>query len=379
MGAHESIESPPAFSRIRLHGSSRLPGFRERNSRSPHGFSDQGTMPPAARSVSTTALGSIGFFLLLLGAGVIVLVIQLDGRTAGSTPTTPAALTNQSAADDCSLNQNERLFAIGGTVGYNPDIYASTVEVFDGTAWAAAPALLERREGFGAAVFNSYIYVVGGYSGGSDKLASVERFDGTAWRSVASIRLPRSMLRAVAFKGRLYALGGWSYSGTVYPNVESYDGTSWREDTRMNHARASFGACVYQDRLYVAGTIRNAGSHDDSVEYYDGSSWTSVQAMNDGGFGFDLVPFQGMLYATTSLKMQVMTPDHMWTEVDKRMLHRHDEGGAALFQCRVLLAGGNDGSGFSDAVERFDGKEWEQDKVMKTARREFALVTFSPS
>ena len=96
------------------------------------------------------------------------------------------------------------------------------------------------------------LYAVGGQNSGSSYLSSVESFNGASWTTVGSMRTARRSLGVAVYEGYLYAVGG--YSGSSYlSSVERYYGTSWTTVGSMGTARASFGVAVYEGYLYAVG------------------------------------------------------------------------------------------------------------------------------
>jgi N-acetylneuraminic acid mutarotase len=97
----------------------------------------------------------------------------------------------------------------------------NTIEIYDPESdrWELGPPMQENRSGFGAAVLNGQIVVMGGeiiYSG-LDTLDSVEVFDPAAgnWSFAPPMPFTLHGVPAAVSNGTLYVLGGADVAGTA--------------------------------------------------------------------------------------------------------------------------------------------------------------------
>ncbi|HET9850234.1 MAG TPA: hypothetical protein VFP35_01235 [Candidatus Saccharimonadales bacterium] len=195
----------------------------------------------------------------------------------------------------------------------------------DGTTFVAG--FIKAREWFGAATYNGYLYVMGGYSSNTSAndctfgMCSGVQFakinsdgtigtwnythnstnDGTAF--VAGFTAARQDLASVAYKGYLYVLGGYASvnsecpssicsgvqfakinaDGTVsdwnYTHSSVSDGTTF--SAGFIQPRFSFTAVAYNGYIYIVGGRSNTGN--DCVTYCSGVEFAKLN--NNGTVG----------------------------------------------------------------------------------------------
>jgi N-acetylneuraminic acid mutarotase len=179
---------------------------------------------------------------------------------------------------------NGYIYITGGWDGttYNGDVqYASLATVMGGTqAWQAATATNLSSYGQGAAVYNNFIYNIGGFGGGGYR--NQVRYaplnaDGTvgAWVTSANVlNKPRFNGYAVVYKGYMYMTGGQENTG-VFTNTTEYapinaDGTVgvWTlSPNTFTTARYGHVSVAYNGRLYVIGGGDSANVALGDVKY----------------------------------------------------------------------------------------------------------------
>ena len=165
-----------------------------------------------------------------------------------------------------------------------------------GTHWSA-------RQNHVAVTFNNEMWVLGGSTGTSALLNDVwSSRDGATWAN-ANARGPavdpsadpvvynehwsaRSGHAVVTFNGKIWVMGGYT-GGTDYKNDvwSSSDGTDWAETTVTGthwSARSNHAALVFADRMWVLGGLNRSGPNDTLASLNDvwwssdGATWTKL-------------------------------------------------------------------------------------------------------
>ena len=243
-------------------------------------------------------------------------------------------------------NANTKLlFANGSLSGIGSEreaVRAFQIKLTDTDVnWKEVVTLEESRTSFGAAVFNSYCFIIaggkygnvwatdsvalydihinkwknisclkqpryshslvschigvfalGGYSG--RVLSTVERLchvDGK-WELVSSMQTPRYAFAAVFCDDYIYAIGGYSY-GKSRNDVEKYDPSQnkWSTVASMIFKRYSHSACVWRGKIIVVGGLNDAKRPVKEIERYDpaGNTWSVAGTANSNLYEHELV------------------------------------------------------------------------------------------
>ncbi|KAM8839153.1 actin-binding protein IPP isoform 1-T4 [Synchiropus picturatus] len=234
------------------------------------------------------------------------------------------------------------LYAIGGYTrlqgGRWSDSWTlSCVERFDtfNQYWTTVSSLHKARSGFGVAILEGMIYVVGGEKD-SMIFRCTEKYDLVTkqWGEGASLNFPRCGLGVCACHGVLYAIGG-SIGSQISKTMEFYDPetNSWVMCGDMSSARTFFGCCELEGRIYIIGGISEEGAELHTAEVYDPISrrWTSLPVM-----------------ATRRAYMGV----------------------ACLNNCIYVVGGWNETTGALDSVEKYcpEEEKWIEVAPMTTVR-----------
>ena len=144
--------------------------------------------------------------------------------------------------------------------------------------WSATTSFATGESALGTFLYGDFLYVVGGYTGGTTYLNTVQyapiNSDGSigTWSATTSFTTARSALQVVALNGYVYILGGNNGSGYLndvqYAPINS-DGSigTWSATTSFTTARSSFGAAAYNGYLYIAGGGGASSSYLNDVQY----------------------------------------------------------------------------------------------------------------
>ncbi|XP_061922398.1 kelch-like protein 42 [Entelurus aequoreus] len=106
--------------------------------------------------------------------------------------------------------------------------------------------------GYGSAVLDNYLFVVGGYRTTSQEISAVHCYNPcrNEWNQVAPLNQKRSNFKLLAVQGKLYAVGGQCL-GTV--ECYSPENDFWTCVTSMPDPLSEFSACECQGMIYIMG------------------------------------------------------------------------------------------------------------------------------
>jgi len=185
-------------------------------------------------------------------------------------------------------------------------------------AWVAEASLPDSLQGMGVTIFRSWLYVVGGATGGNTPVKTTYRahiqYDGTLgpWEAQTSLSTPRAYAKLTQFAGILYLVGG--DGGATAPGSATVTGTQSAEiyyhrldlrtaeltpgDWTLNpstliKAVAKHTALVAGGTMLVSGGVYNGASNSSTEHQYatinvDGT----VQSFN-GATGSQTIKSQG--------------------------------------------------------------------------------------
>jgi N-acetylneuraminic acid mutarotase len=154
-----------------------------------------------------------------------------------------------------SVAVGDKIYVFGGFSRLT-NMPTEGVLIFDiknGT-WSEGAKLPSRRGGFGIAVLNGKIHLLGG--GNSERtLADHSVYDPKTktWSEAAPLKRSKGSPAIVAYKGELWAIGGRS-GPTDFGDVDIYDpaSNSWRAGPAIS-PRGTIGAVVYHGAILVFG------------------------------------------------------------------------------------------------------------------------------
>jgi hypothetical protein len=252
-----------------------------------------------------------------------------------------------------TLLPDGKILIAGGTNG--PNVLA-TSELFDpiSMTYSAAGTLREPRDLHTATLLpNGKVLVAGGFttnstSTGPTSGSEIYYPETRSWVPTSSMSTPRDNHTATLMgDGNVLVVGGYA-GGSYLSSAQIYFSTAaaWRTIAPMNVARALHGVTLLQDgRILVSGGI-NATGVQGSVEIYDpvAGSWSLAKCMN-GGVGAACAGGVGVVRA-------------------------HSHRMTLLLDGRVLLTGGNDGSGEVDLSSIYDplANAWTNTAALNAGR-----------
>ncbi|NXO03704.1 KLH42 protein, partial [Rhinopomastus cyanomelas] len=136
------------------------------------------------------------------------------------------------------------------------------------------PPDLVNVRGYGSAMLDNYLFIVGGYRITSQEISAAHCYNPclNEWSQLASMNQKRSNFKLLAANGKLYAIGGQSLS-----NVECYNPENdwWSFVASMPNPLAEFSACECKGNIYVIGGYTTRDRNMNVLQYCPSSdSWT---------------------------------------------------------------------------------------------------------
>ncbi|KAM9247136.1 kelch-like protein 42 [Leptosomus discolor] len=139
------------------------------------------------------------------------------------------------------------------------------------------PTDLVNVRGYGSAMLDNYLFIVGGYRITSQEISAAHCYNPclNEWSQLASMNQKRSNFKLLAVSGKLYAIGGQSLS-----NVECYNPENdwWSFVASMPNPLAEFSACECKGKIYVIGGYTTRDRNMNILQYCPTSdSWTNFE------------------------------------------------------------------------------------------------------
>ncbi|CAJ1054520.1 kelch-like protein 42 [Xyrichtys novacula] len=128
--------------------------------------------------------------------------------------------------------------------------------------------------GYGSAVLDNYLFIVGGYRMTSQEISAVHCYNPcrNEWNQVAPLNQKRSNFKLLAVQGKLFAVGGQCL-GTV--ECYSPEQDWWTCVSSMPDPLAEFSACECQGMIYVMGGYTARDRNTSVLRYCPTSdTWT---------------------------------------------------------------------------------------------------------
>ncbi|XP_072309797.1 kelch-like protein 42 [Eucyclogobius newberryi] len=132
--------------------------------------------------------------------------------------------------------------------------------------------------GYGSAVLDNYLFIVGGYRMTNQEISAVHCYNPfrNEWTQVAPLNQKRSNFKLLAVQGKLYAVGGQCL-GTVECYCPEQDW--WTSVSSMPDPLAEFSACACQGVIYVMGGYTSRDRNTNVLRYCPTSdTWTVLRS-----------------------------------------------------------------------------------------------------
>ncbi|XP_006200026.4 kelch-like protein 42 [Vicugna pacos] len=136
------------------------------------------------------------------------------------------------------------------------------------------PPDLVNVRGYGSAILDNYLFIVGGYRITSQEISAAHSYNPSTneWLQVASMNQKRSNFKLVAVNSKLYAIGGQAVS-----NVECYnpEQDAWNFVAPLPNPLAEFSACECKGKIYVIGGYTTRDRNMSILQYCPSADlWT---------------------------------------------------------------------------------------------------------
>lgn len=247
--------------------------------------------------------------------------IDPAGQVGNYTTSANLMTGTQGLANPGTVVYNGYIYAIGGfrSSAYQSSVYRATLGS-DGSigTWAATTSMGSVSGAFPMAVYNGYVYVLGGFtaSGVSTDVVQYGAFnaDGSiTWGTTTSLPAAIANHSAFAYDGYMFVVGGSGagFSANVRVAPINSDGTlgSWTDQTNtIITGRINEMMAIYNGYMYIAGGNKS-GTYYNTVEYAPLNttspataadvvgSFTQINSMNEGRNAFGFFVNKGYLYA----------------------------------------------------------------------------------
>ena len=230
-------------------------------------------------------------------------------------------------------------------------------ELYNGSAWTAAPTLNTGRYGAGEATQapQTAALLFAGVVTDTAK-SETEEWNGSSWSEVNDMPADIKQLAGAGTQTAALSIGG-SISGSNNAESYIYNGTDWTAAGNMNTAReraAAFG--TQTAAVAVGGSPPNVNN----VEEYDGSAWTAVTvyptniglAAAAGILTAGLV-FSGNVPPTTGNTNSYDGTN--WTAQPSMATARQGGAGAGTSTSALMASGANSAGAAVTTTEEFTG------------------------
>lgn len=235
------------------------------------------------------------------------------------TPANWATTTTLSTSREYNMTfaYNSRIYSLGGatsgTNGTTTTYYASLNASGTTGSWSTTNTLNSATAAAGVAVYNGYVYLLGGYNSGGSAQTTVQyaliNTNGTlgTWQTTTSLPAATAGHAATAWNGYLYMLGSGTGTSTVvrYAQINPSNGTigAWNTTTSFGTARNKATAQVNAGYLYVYGggnSVEYAKLQDNGTVASNsgcGSAWCSGPNLPAARYFLASAVSNGYLYA----------------------------------------------------------------------------------
>jgi hypothetical protein len=259
--------------------------------------------------------------------------------------------------------------------------------------WSQLTPMPTARQEVAVAAHGGRVWVIGGFGGNAEPVATVETYDPALnlWEVQASLPVPIHHAAAAVAGDRLFVIGGftggrvrWTALDSVYEFVHARN--AWEGRAPMPTARGALAAAVLDGRVHALGG--SAESVSNAHEVYDPAlnRWTAANAMPTARDHLAAVGFQGRVWALGGRasffgqqypNVEIYDPaTDSWRTGTPLPVGRGGLAATALSD-GILVVGGEAPFRIFNATELWEaaGRRWIAKEPMPTARHGIGAVT----
>jgi len=232
-------------------------------------------------------------------------------------------------------------------------------ELYNGSAWTAAPTLNTGRYGAGEATQapQTAALLFGGVVTSTRK-SETEEYDGTSWTEVNDLPADIGQLAGAGVQTAAVSIGGSTPPGSNNAESYEYDGTNWTAGGNMNTARERAAAFGTQTAAVAVG---GSPPFVNNVEEYDGSSWTNGTAYptNISMASASGTLIAGLVFSGNIPPVTGNTNGYdgtSWSTRPSMSTARQAGAGAGTSTAALMAAGANSGGTSLTTTEEFVGE-----------------------
>jgi N-acetylneuraminic acid mutarotase len=273
----------------------------------------------------------------------------------------------------------------GGCVGHTTDSPAPIDQKAPGR-WTQLTPMPTARQEVAVAAYGGRVWVIGGFGGNAEPVATVEMYDPALnlWETRASLPVPVHHPAAAVVGNRLFVIGGytggrvrWTALDSVYEFVPNRE--AWEPRAVMPTPRGALAVAVLNDRVHALGG--SGESVTNAHEVYDPATnrWRRANAMPTARDHLAAVAFQGRVWALGGrasfvgeqyANVEIYDPaTDSWRTGAPLPVGRGGLAAAALPD-RIVVIGGEAPLRIFNATEMWEvsGQRWIAKEPMPTAR-----------
>lgn len=318
----------------------------------------------------------------------------LTGGTLQALANDSHAMNNPRNAEGVAV-YNNCVYAITGVTtsgSYTPTVEYSTIDSSGNmTNWTNTSSTQTTHTDGAAVAYNGYLYILEGNNGGGgggfdhNEYVKINSDCSLGTWADTTVLQPSGIgtnqgWRAAVYNGYVYVVGGWngaiigqSYYDTIYYAKQNADGTlgSWTLNTNhLPEARHQHGLAIYNGFMYVVGgNTGNLSSPDNSVKFAkigsDGSvgTFTATTALASATIDLAVTATNGYLYATggnvsgSAVANNYMAPIYAngsigtW-QATSSLVTAVSQHGLVITNGYTLVIGGTTGAAPSTAIQK---------------------------
>ena len=258
--------------------------------------------------------------------------------------------------------------------------------------WTQLTPMPTARQEVAVAAHGGRVWVIGGFGGSAEPVATVEMYDPALdiWETRPPLPVPVHHAAAAVVGNRLFVIGGytggrirWTALDTVYEFVPGRD--TWEPRTAMPTPRGALAVAVLNGRVHALGGTADALSN--AHEVYDPTTnrWALANAMPTARDHLAAVAFQGRVWTLGGrasfigeqyANVEIYDPaSDSWRTGLPLPVGRGGLAAAALPD-RILVFGGETPLRIFNATEMWEvsGQRWIAKEPMPTARHGIGAV-----